>query len=107
MDFSQNTILSGLGTVTFIAPSNGDYKIDGKISLPSMSAGDTAASALVVTINKNGSPVYTGLAGARGFENVILALLTTDTVTVVMSSAAAVDQPRNVIKSSISISRGA
>lgn len=105
MDFSQNTVFCGLGTVTFVPPAAGDYKFDGKITLPSQSAGDSPSS-LIVTINKNASPVYTGQAGARGFEQVLQALLTSDSITIVFSSAAAADQPRNVIKSCISISAG-
>lgn len=102
MDFSQNTAFSGLGTVTFIAASNGNYIIEGKITLPLASQG-AGESAVVCTINKNGSPVMVTNAASEGFKQE-LQLITTDTVTIVLSSAAAADQPKNVVKSTISIS---
>lgn len=104
VDFSQNTEFSGLGTVTFVPAADGNYKMEGKISLPSPSQGG-GESSVIVTINKNGSPVLVGPAAAKGFKSV-QALLTSDTITIVLSSGAAADQPKNAVKSSISISAG-
>lgn len=96
---------SGLGTVTFVTPTTGQYSFHGSISLPNIVAGDTANSAVVVTINQNASPVYTGVAGARGF-GVSFQCTAADSITIVLTSAALVDQNLNVIKSVISISEG-
>lgn len=104
MDFSQNTDFSGLGTVTFVPAADGNYEIEGKISLPTPSQGG-GESAVVVTINKNASPIYTGTAAAKGFR-VSQLFLTTDTVTIVLTSSATADQPKNAVKTSISIAAG-
>lgn len=104
MDFSQSVTIEGLRTITFIAPSNGNYKIEGKLSLPLPSQGG-GETAVVVVINLNGSPVYTGVAGAEGFKR-IQPLLTSDTVTIVLSSSASADQPKNAVKTTLSISAG-
>lgn len=101
MDFSQNTSVSGLRTVTFIAPANGNYIIEGKITLPLVSQGGSQ-SAVVVVINKNGSPAMTTSPASEGFKQE-LQLLTSDTVTIVISGNAA-DAILNAVKSTISIS---
>lgn len=104
VDFKQNTAFSGLGTISFIAPAAQVYKFEAHIQLPNSSFSGLD-SAVIVTINKNGSPVYVGSKAAQGFE-VSIDLLTSDTVTIVLASAASADQPKNVVKSMISISSG-
>lgn len=104
-NFSQTLVFNGLGTLAVSSPIAGPLLIRGKVNLPQLPTGSTAPSAVVVTITQNGPTVYTGLAGAEGF----MAQLTVaigDALTFVFSSAAAVDQPLNVIKSTIALSGG-
>lgn len=103
--YNQSAVFNGLGTFTVITPIAGNYFVEGKISLPTLSTGATANSAVVTTINQNGSPVYTGTAGAEGFRTDIAAAAN-DTIAVVFSSAAAVDKALNVIKATIQIGQG-
>lgn len=103
--FNQNMAFSGLGTFALIpAPAAGVYFVEGHMSLPTIVNGGGASSALVV-VNVNGSPMYTGVAGAEGFK-ADLVLAASDAVTVVVSSAAAADAPLNVIKGNISFGQG-
>lgn len=104
-NYYQNLVSSGLGTTTLKVPDAGPYMVQGKISLPQINTGASANSAVVTVVNKNGSPVYTGTAGAEGF-GVEVTCAANDTLTIVLSSAATVDQPANVIKANISISGG-
>lgn len=105
-DDSQRSSFTGIGTYTYVAPSAGPYDVQWQLDLPQIAKGATANSAVVMTINLNGSAVYTGTAGAQGGEvNVLCAA--GDTITCVTSSAAAVDAPLNVIKANICISHGA
>ncbi len=102
-NFSQNLVWNGLGTLTTVLTPD-VYTISGKISLPTITNGG-GVSACLVTINQNGSAIYTGVAGAEGFATRI-SCTGTDTVTIVYSSAAAPDQVLNSIKSTISIASG-
>ena len=104
-NFNQNLVFNGLGTISLTVPVAGPYVLRGHMSLPMISKGDTANSELVVVVNKNGSPIYTGLAGAEGFQ-VKTTCSALDVLAFVFSSAAAVDQPLNVIKSCIDVSIG-
>jgi hypothetical protein len=78
----------------------GAFFLEGKISLPSINMGSGAASACLVTINQNGAPVYVGQAGAEGFKTDLSCALA-DVIAIVLTSAAAVDQPINAIKTTI------
>lgn len=106
-DFSgQNLTMNGLGTLSFEAPQDGAYLLDGKISLPSLARGSDDTSELVVTIDiNNGSPIYTGDAGAEGFLVNTGDISGGDIINMNFSSSADVDQPLNVLKASIAISR--
>lgn len=103
----QNLSICGLGTVTWVCPAATTLLLDGKLSLPQLTDdGGSGASAALMTINQNGSPVYTGQAGAEGFRvNNITAALN-DTFTFVLTSSAAVDQLTNAIRGVIAISSG-
>ncbi len=103
-DFNLNSTFGGLGTaLDFKAPTADTYAISGSLTLPGIPQGSPLASAVVVVVNKNGSPVYTGLAGAKGFKtDVVCAAL--DEITVVLSSALAEDNAPNAVKSTISVS---
>lgn len=102
--FNQNIESQGLNTISTTVPYAGSYFIKGKITLPTLVDG-AGASSLVITVNQNGSPVYTGLAGAEGFYTNLLCAVN-DVIAVVPSSSAAVDALNNVIKLAISIGQG-
>lgn len=103
-NFSQSQTVSGLGTTTINIPSAGRYGIDGKITAPHIPSGDSSNSSVVVTISQTGAgTIYTGAAGLQGFHiNPFCAA--SDVITIVLSSAATVDNQLNVIKTTISVS---
>lgn len=103
-DFSQSGSMGGLNTYTVIVPNAGPYVFSGKLTLPTI-VGGGGPSSCVVTLNQNGTPFYTGVAGAEGFQATALAAAG-DTFTIVTSSAAAADQPLNAIKMQLGISQG-
>lgn len=100
---ASHNVLCVLGTVTTPIATDGPYEIIGSLTLPSISQGNTANSAVVATISQNGSPIYTGAAGAKGFMISGIQCVAGDTISVALSSAAAVDQGLNVIKCTIAI----
>lgn len=104
MAFNQELVLNGLGTVSVTVPQAGPYFVEGHTSLPTL-VGGGGASSLVTVVNQNGSPVYTGSAGAEGFKAQVVCAAN-DVIAVVFSSSATEDSGRNVIKSNISISLG-
>lgn len=92
----------GLNTYIFTAPADGQYIAEGKISLPTISEGESQ-SGVIVTINVNGgSDIYTGEQAAEGFRAGSF-LSEGDTLEITLSSSETVDQSLNVIKSTISI----
>ena len=104
LNYYQNVVFNGLGTFSANVPVAGDYFLDGKISIPTIVNGG-GPSSLVVTVNQNGGPIYTGLAGAEGFF-VNMSCAANDLIAVVFSSAAAPDQALNVIKSTFVLGQG-
>lgn len=107
MAFNQSGTLAGLGTYGVAVPAAGVYVVDGKVSLPKIVDGDTAASSVVVVVKLNSdAATYTGTAGADGFKCDIVAAAAGDVINVITSSAASVDQGLNVIKTTIAISSG-
>lgn len=99
--------LVGLSTLTTHANTTGPHVIFGKITCPQLAQGSSAPSQVVVTVNQNGSPIYTGTAGAEGFKQQMLCT-SGDTITVVTSSTAAVDTTSlNGIKAVIGFTNGA
>jgi hypothetical protein len=104
-NFSQTIISTGLGTTTITVPSAGPYRMDGKIQLPTLIGGG-GVSACLCTINQNGSPIYTGTAGQEGFGPLDVTCAANDALTFVLTSAAAADQPVNVIKMTVALSSG-
>lgn len=102
-NFNHNSTCGGLGTVESLkVPDAGMYFVDGKLSLPSIPAGSSSASQVVAVINKNGSPQYTGNAGARGFHAEI-SCAAGDILSVVLSSSAGVDNEKNAVSTTTSI----
>lgn len=103
-NFNQNVSFAGLGTFSTTLQDAGPYFVEGKMSIPTLTNGG-GISALVVTVNQNGSPIYTGTAGAEGFYKSFNAAAL-DVIAVVFSSANAVDAGLNVVKATISIGSG-
>jgi hypothetical protein len=103
-NFNQNLVFNGLGSISFTIPIAGQYFFEGNISLPSI-VGGSGPSSVVVVVNQNGSPVYTGVAGATGFRCDVLCAFD-DVMQIVFSSAAAPDQVLNSVKSTISYGIG-
>jgi hypothetical protein len=94
--------VTGLGTFPFIVPTTKFYNVNGTITLPTISSGN-GASSVVVTMNLNGaSAFYTGTAGAEGFASGVSATAG-DTINVILTSAAVVDNQLNAIKSTITV----
>ncbi len=100
----QNFVFNGLGTLSFTVATAGAYFLEGKTSLPTLVQGNGASSLLTV-VNQNGSPIYTGIAGAEGFY-LDVTCAANDVLSVVFSSSAAADQPLNVIKSVVTFGQG-
>jgi hypothetical protein len=105
--FNLNATVTGLATFSVVVPNAGVYPVSGKIELPTIDQGASANSAVVMTVVLNPSgantTIYTGGAGARGFQFITGALSAGDTLAFTTSSAAAVDQPINAVKSTISV----
>lgn len=102
--FNQNIESTGLNTVSVTVPYAGAYFIKGKFLIPTI-VGGAGASSLVITVNQNGSPVYTGSAGAEGFYSNI-SCAANDVIAFVLSSSAAVDALSNAVKAVYSIGQG-
>ncbi len=103
-NFNQNAVFCGLGTFSLVVPEDGTYFVEGKSLLPTIVAGG-GPSGLVTIVNLNGSPVYTGDAGADGFRAVV-ECAALDALDVVFSSAEDADQPLNAVKTTIAIGLG-
>ena len=102
--FNQNIESVGLSTISVTVPFAGPYFVKGKVFLPTLVDGGVASS-VVITVNQNGSPVYTGLAGAEGFY-VDISCAANDVIAVVPSSSVTTDQALNAVKVRISIGQG-
>jgi len=107
MAYNVNLTTNGLSTTAIGIPAAGPTPLSGKLELPTIDEGASANSQVVVTVTQtpaNGSPttIYTGPAGARGFY-LVAQCAALDTLTVTLSSSAAVDQGLNVIKTTISV----
>lgn len=116
------TSMTGLQTYTLIVPNTDSYIVKVTNTLPtSITTGNVGsgagsqptqmstaalASSLVTTINQNGSPVYTSVAGSRS-AYAILNCTAGDTITIVTTSSnPVVDNAVNAVRSTISISEG-
>lgn len=97
----QNLVFNGLSTGTINIPAAGVYTFQGNINLPQNNP--NPSSSVVCTIKQNGTTQYTGSAGYEGFT-VTLTCAANDVITFVLSSANAVDQGLNVIKTTVSVS---
>lgn len=100
---NQNYVQDGLGTLTFTIPSTNQYTVRCQTTV-------MPDSSLAILVKKNGSTVYTAPAlvpGQIALEfKTSLQCTAADSVTVVFSSSAAVDEQLNSIKSNVSIEQG-
>jgi hypothetical protein len=97
-----NITVNGLGTFSFSVLSTGYKTLKGKITLPSIIEGAPVNSQVVVTININGgSAIYTGAAGAEGFESGSYATAG-QVFNVILSSSLPQDEQLVAVKSTIS-----
>jgi hypothetical protein len=89
--------LNGLQTTTiFTAPAAGVFFLNGQLSLPQLTTdGGVGASAVVATVKQNSSTIYTGIAGASGFQINQIVCAVGDVIAVQLSSSAAVDTANN------------
>lgn len=101
-DFAGKMVISGLGTFTTSVPVAGIYGVDVKLSLPTLSDGAFDNSAVVTVIKQNSSTIYTGVAGGEGAK-VVLNCAASDTISVLTSSASAVDNVLNAVKGVVAI----
>lgn len=99
---SRQLVIGGLSSASVSVSNPGSYKVDGKLSLPNISQGDSANSAVVAVISQNGSPVFTSSAGSEGFQ-VSMVCAANDVILVSLSSGAAVDQGKNIVKCVVAI----
>lgn len=102
---NSSQVFTGLGTLTYTVASNGLYNVQAQTS-------EVPPSGLVITVNKNGSPVYTSptitpTQISLQFKTYPFPCVVTDVVTVVMSSASAIDSQINNVKTSVAIGQGA
>ena len=102
--FNQNIESTGLSTTSVTVPYAGPYMVKGKFTIPTSISG-AGQSSLVITVNQNGSPIYTGLAGAEGFYTTA-SCAANDIIAFVLSSSASVDAVNNSVKAVYSVSQG-
>lgn len=100
---NQPFVFVGLGTMTFTIPADGLYNV-------TYQTAETPPSSLAVVVKNNGATKFTAPAlgstqSAMQFKFGFTASAA-DVITVVMSSAAAVDNLLNSVKSIISIGQG-
>lgn len=121
-NLSQSASWQGLNTFTFTAPTTDTYSIIGTVTPQKYSgsvtqgagggagtgSGSTAEtpSQVLITINKNGSPVYTGTAGKQGFAINGISLAANDVITIVPTSSLSQDKQPNAVRMTIAISEG-
>jgi hypothetical protein len=99
LNFNGVQTLNGLNTTPiFTAPASGIYFINGQLTLPGLPGGPVVNGApgpsqVVAVVSKNYiTSLYTGLAGATGFQIMNQSLVSNDLITVGLSSIATIDQ---------------
>lgn len=117
---NTSTVVAGLGTQTYTVPAGTAtqlYTLAVSFTIPYRPAGTpgdstvtTGASALQIVVNKNGSAALT-LSGPSPTQplmggSVRLSLAAADVVTVVLTSANAVDAVPNAVKGTINFYQG-
>lgn len=114
--------VAGLGTSTYTVLTAGEYTVGIKSTIPRDPGGSSLfssqvspfASALQIVINQNGSPVLT-IGGSSTNptptqpslgSSISLLCAAGDVLTVVLSSANAIDSQPNAVKSTITLYQG-
>lgn len=112
-----STVITGLGTQTFNVVTAGLYTCAPNITIPYQASGSSADSAhpvggssLQIVVNLNGSPQLT-LSSPSPTQpsmggSVRMQCAVNDVITVVLSSAAAVDNAANAVKGIINLYLG-
>lgn len=99
----QSQVMSGLGTATFTVATAGFYTLTCQSTIP-------PNSALSIAVNKNGSSQFTVNAPTPTQASISaggrIQCAATDTLTVVLTSANAVDSVPNTVKSVINLFQG-
>jgi hypothetical protein len=108
-NFSQNFAISGLETLTIVMPVAGNFTLSGKIKLPRLSQTDPTdpdfldyPSAVITTIKKNGTTIFTSSAGQDGFS-IPLQVAVSDSITVQLSSSEPQDEVVNAVSAVVSV----
>lgn len=118
LPINNSSVFGGLGTATFTATAAnaGPTVVSVKSFIPYAASGGSANSAtaagssLSIVVNLNGSPILSltspgatqPLVGGKVYTSTVSG----DVITVVMSSAAAIDNQPNAIKTMINIYQG-
>lgn len=105
--FNQSFEIAGLTSIDTAVGAAGPYVVSGKLQIPRLASGSTGVSGAVVTITNRTGPVtiYTGAAGADGFE-VSTICAASDVIRVAITSANTADQDLNAVKTQVGISSG-
>ena len=104
LQFNGHQSIVNLGaTQLFTAPASGIYFINGRLTLPHLSnTNGLGNSQVIAQVSKNGvTAIYTGVAGANGFGLPAVTLVSNDSISVSVTSNAAIDQGLNVIKGDV------
>ena len=108
-DFNQKFSISGLETLTVVMPLAGQFQLEGKIKLPRLSQSDPTdpnflsyPSAVVATIRKNGSAIFTTTAGSDGFS-IPISVALSDSITVQLTSSSPQDMVLDAVSAVVSI----
>lgn len=123
-NYNLTATLNGLREYDFPAPSAGPFVVKGTLELPSQAPtaaqgaggggigtgavpGLPQSSQVVVVVKNINATIYTGPAGAKGFECGVNIAAPGDLIKVIMSSSLALDQQPNAVKMTLSIFEGA
>lgn len=100
---NQPFVSVGLGTSTFTVPSTGVYYV-------SVQSTETPPTSLSIVVNQNGSPIYTApvITPTQSALQLKTSFPATaaDVITVVLSSAAAIDNQLNTLKTTVALGNG-
>lgn len=103
--YAQNLVFQGLGTITITSPYAGSFVVESKSTIPTITNGG-GVSALVCVVKQNTTTILTSATGANGIRALIPAVAVGDSISITYSSANAVDNALNAIKSNIVIWQG-
>ena len=121
LQLNTSSPFAGLGTGTYTVVTAGNYRVTCKSTLPyeqgtsnNSSVTPSTSSALQIVINQNGSPIVTVGGAANNptptqpslVASAELQCAAADVITVVLSSANAIDAVPNTVKSIINLYQG-